>query len=130
MVKHEKPIYLDYAAATPLDPEVLQAMLPYFSERFYNPSANYGLSKEVRRDLNQARSKIAFWLGAQANEIIFTAGGTEANNLAISGVMNRYPDAKLLVSAGEHESVLQPASNYSAKTIPINSDGRRSNKLR
>jgi cysteine desulfurase len=124
VVKHEKPIYLDYAAATPLDPEVLQAMLPYFSERFYNPSANYGLSKEVRRDLNQARSKIAFWLGAQANEIIFTAGGTEANNLAISGVMNRYPDAKLLVSAGEHESVLQPASNYSAKTIPINSDGR------
>jgi cysteine desulfurase len=86
-------IYLDHAAATPVDKRVFAAMQPYFSDTFYNPSATYMAAKSVRQDLEQARTRIAGILGARASEVIFTAGGTEANNIAIHGVMiaARYP---------------------------------------
>ncbi len=119
-----KIVYLDYAAATPLDKEVLSLMQPFFSVDFFNPSADYSAARHVRQALDMARSKIAYWLGAQANEIIFTAGGTEANNLAIHGVMAAYPFAKLLLSAIEHESVRQPAARYNHQVIPVDNEGR------
>lgn len=119
----QRTVYLDHAAATPVDPRVISAMQPYYIEKFYNPSATYLAANEVRKDLNRARSGIANVLGAKSSEIIFTAGGTEANNLAIHGVMRQYPSAKVLISAIEHESVLEPAKQYNHEIIPVNELG-------
>lgn len=115
--------YFDYAAATPVDPSVVSAMLPYLSDRFYNPSATYLAAQSTAMELTAARAQVAHWLGARPSEIIFTAGGTEANNLAIHGVMKRYPKANLIVSAIEHESVLEPAVLYSHKIAAVTPDG-------
>ncbi len=117
-------IYLDYAAATPLDKQVLAVMKPYFIKYFYNPSADYDAARQIRQQINQARSKVAYWLGCKPAEIVFTAGGTEANNLAIHGVMRRYPSGNLVISAVEHESVTAPAHNYQYKELPVTQDGR------
>jgi len=118
-----KQIYLDYAAATPLDGGVLEAMLPYLTDDFYNPSATYLAARSVRQALNEARAKIAGCLGARPAEIIFTAGATEANNLAIQGIMKRFPEGEVLVSAIEHESVIEPAKLFSHKVIPATKQG-------
>ncbi|HVV25761.1 MAG TPA: cysteine desulfurase family protein [Candidatus Saccharimonadales bacterium] len=117
-------IYLDYAAATPLDERVLAAMRPYLAADFYNPSAGYRAARAVRAALEAARSKAAHWLGARSSEIVFTAGGTEANNLAIHGVMRRFPEANVAVSALEHESVLAPAGTYDCREVAVAPDGR------
>ncbi len=119
-----KPIYLDYAAATPVDPVVRAAMEPYVADKFYNPSAGYLAAKTVKKALNEARARIAKILGAKPSEIIFTAGGTEANNLAIRGVTAAYPGADVLVSALEHDSVLEPAHAGAVQEIAITADGR------
>lgn len=116
-------IYLDYAAATPMDSRVLQAMEPYFTERFYNPSAAYLSAVAVRKDLDAARARIALILGARPSEIIFTAGATEANNLVIRGVLEQYPGSNVLVSSIEHESVLKPAHLYDCTEIPATAQG-------
>jgi cysteine desulfurase len=118
-----KTIYLDYAAATPLDPRVLKAMEPYFTKDFYNPSASYLAARGVRQKLGEARADIARCLGAKPAEIIFTAGATEANNLAIQGVMKTFPGKELLVSAIEHESILAPASLFKSKQIKVSPKG-------
>lgn len=115
--------YLDYAAATPMSPVVLAAMQPYFMERFYNPSATYLPAKKVHEDLEAARARVAHWLGARPIEIVFTAGGTEANNLAIRGVMSQFPDGNMVVSAIEHESVLATAHKYECREAPVKPDG-------
>jgi cysteine desulfurase len=117
-------IYLDYAAATPIDPEVLELMRPYFAEQFFNPSATYLPALKTKQALEASRGQVAHWLGAKSSEIIFTAGATEANNLAIHGVMQRYPGAKVLVSSVEHESVLAPAKRYDYEEINVKTDGR------
>lgn len=118
-----KKIYLDYAAATPMDKRVVAAMEPYFSDKFHNPSALYSQARQVSKDLGQARSLVARWLGAKPAEIIFTAGATEANNLAIDGFMQQHPGAELLTSAVEHDSVLAPAGSYPHRRIPVAKDG-------
>lgn len=117
------PIYLDYAAATPVDPSVTQAMQPYLSEQFYNPSAGYLSAKAVADDLLAARQSVAHWLGAKPPEIIFTAGGTEANNLAIHGVMSQFPDGNVVISAIEHESVRAPAGQHDVREASVTADG-------
>jgi cysteine desulfurase len=117
------PIYLDYAAATPIDPGVLLAMQPYFSDHFYNPSATYTAARQAREALDAARAQIAHWLGSRANEITFTAGGTEANNLAIHGIMRQYPNANMVLSSIEHESVLAPAHRYLCNEVSVTSAG-------
>ncbi|HEX4774748.1 MAG TPA: cysteine desulfurase family protein [Candidatus Saccharimonadales bacterium] len=117
-------IYMDYAAATPLDEQVLAAMQPFWSEQFYNPSASYEAARAVRQALAEARGKVAHWLGAKPSEIIFTAGGTEANNLAIHGVMQRFPKSNIVVSGMEHESVLEPARQYDCREVKLQTDGR------
>ncbi|HSX53005.1 MAG TPA: cysteine desulfurase family protein [Patescibacteria group bacterium] len=119
-----KKIYLDYAAATPMDPKVLAVMEPYFSERFYNPSATYLAAQAIADDIATARSQAAHWLGSRPSEIVFTAGGTEANNLALAGVMAAFPEANLLVSAIEHESIINPAAKHPHKVIKVLPDGR------
>lgn len=123
MAAMNAPIYLDYAAATPLDPSVLAAMMPYLTDRFYNPSASYMAAREVRKEVDAARAKVAFWLGARPAEIIFTAGGTESDNLAIRGIMDRFPDGNVIVSAIEHDAVLKPAMEYDCRIAPVKPDG-------
>lgn len=116
-------VYLDYAAATPVDPIVLEAMLPYFSSNFYNPSAIYSPASEVQRALSDARSTIAQLIGAKSSEIIFTAGGTEANNLAVNGLMQKYQGKTVAFSAIEHDSVRFSAQNYANVIIPVDEKG-------
>lgn len=118
-----KSVYLDYAAATPVSESVLQRMLPYFSDKFHNPSALYLSAQEIAKDLQSARETVAHQLGARSSEIIFTAGGTEANNLAISGLMERFADGELLVTATEHDSVLAPAERYRSQKVKVTGDG-------
>lgn len=116
-------IYLDYAAATPVDPAVLAAMLPFFTENFYNPSAMYSPALQASAALEGARSDIAQCIGAKQSEIIFTAGGTEANNIAIHGIMSNYADGEVAISAVEHDSVRRPAQQYKNIEIVVTKDG-------
>ncbi len=117
------PIYLDYAAATPLDPAVLEAMMPYLKDEFYNPSASYQSAKRVRGAINESRRFVAHWLGVKPSEIIFTAGGTEANNLIINGVMSKYSGSEIIISSIEHESVKEPANQYKSSEAPVDKTG-------
>src|SRR3989344_8193923 len=119
-----KTIYLDYSAATPMDAKVTAAMQPYFSQKFHNPSSIYLAGRAANRALEDARGSIAQNLGAKPAEIIFTAGATEANNLAIQGVMKDFPECEVLVSTIEHESVLAPAAIFNYHMVPVDSKGR------
>lgn len=116
-------VYLDHAAATPMDRRVFAAMQPFFSEQFYNPSATYAPALVVAKELQTARTKVAHWLGARTAEVIFTAGGTEANNLAIHGVMQRFPQANVVISAIEHDAVLKPARQYNHSEVLSDEQG-------
>jgi len=115
--------YFDYAAATPVLPEVIEAMQPYFSEHFYNPSALYLAARDNRIVLDDARHAFAQSIGARPTEIIFTAGGTEANNMALRGVLDQYADAHVVTSAIEHESVLQVVKRYDHTLVGVNQKG-------
>lgn len=119
-----KYIYLDYAAATPVDDSVLSVMKPYFSTNFYNPSATYLSAQAVRNDIREARESVARAIGARYSEIVFTAGGTEANNLCITGIMQKYPNTNVVVSATEHDSILDTAKRYNHTIVPVLTDGR------
>lgn len=120
----KQSIYLDYAAATPVSDKVLSAMQPYFSENFYNPSATYLAARRAKEALEAAQASVANVLGARTSEIIFTAGATEANNLAIHGLMRLFPRANIVVSAIEHEAVLAPAGKYDCRIAGVQADGR------
>lgn len=110
-----KRIYLDHAAATPIDSEVLRAMEPFFSTCFANPSALHKEGVEVRTAIEGARSKVASLLGVHGDEIIFTGGATESVNLALVGVVRAWQAAHVdrtphvIVSAIEHDAVLESA---------------------
>ena len=116
-------IYLDYAAATPMDESVLAAMMPYYIDKFHNPSATYLAAREVHQDLKQAHETVANILGVRASEIIFTSGGSEANNLAVNGVMSQFPGANIVTGITEHDSVLVPAASYDHRVAPVNQKG-------
>jgi cysteine desulfurase len=119
-----KTAYFDYAAATPLDPIVAKAMNAFYAEKFYNPSALYVGAREVKQALEEARAKVAQIIGARPSEVTFTAGGTESANLAIRGVAGAYPDGEILVSAVEHDAVLQPAHACNGNIIEVDNYGR------
>ncbi|MBE5759036.1 MAG: cysteine desulfurase NifS [Clostridiales bacterium] len=103
-----KTIYLDNAATTPTKPEVLQEMLPYFTESFGNPSSVYSLGQQNKQAVAQARERIAKVLGAQANEIYFTAGGSESDNWALKATAEAYKDKgnHIITSKIEHHAIL------------------------
>ncbi|MCS7050388.1 MAG: cysteine desulfurase [Thermomicrobium sp.] len=107
-------IYLDHAATTPVDPRVLEAMLPFFSDRFGNPSSIYAAGREARAALDQARARIARILNCQAREIVFTSGGTESDNLALKGVafwhLLHGRGRHIVTTAFEHHAVLHSAA--------------------
>lgn len=113
-----REVYLDHAAATPVDPEVAAVMMPYFTERFWNPSAPYARAREVRDDVERARGTIARLIGARPDNLVFTAGATEANNLAFAAV-----DGHVVVDAIEHESVLACAGMHARRTVRVGGDG-------
>lgn len=123
------PVYLDHNATTPIDPTVLSAMLPYLSGQFGNPSSRHEYGRAARRAVDEARSQVAAAVGAHASEVIFTAGGTEANNLFIKGAAAAYKPGVLAVSAIEHPCVLKPAEQlarqgWTLHKLPVDGDGR------
>jgi cysteine desulfurase len=126
-----QPIYLDRHATTPVDPRVLAAMLPYFTEHFGNPSSTshqYGWAAEAA--VSQARSSLAAGIGATPDEIIFTSGATEANNLALKGVAEAYftKGQHIITLQTEHNAVLDPCQyleslGFTVTYLPVQSDG-------
>lgn len=106
-------VYLDHAATTPVDPEVLDAMLPYFTEGFGNPSSVHRVGQRARRALEEAREQVADAVGAPPRQVIFTSGATEANNQALFGALLARPGG-LIVGATEHPAVLKAAERMAA----------------
>jgi cysteine desulfurase len=102
-------IYLDYAATTPTHPDVLQEMLPYFYEVFGNPSTIYSCGQEAKGEIEKARARVARLIGARAEEIVFTSGGTEADNFALEGIAfaNESKGNHIIATAIEHHAVLE-----------------------
>jgi cysteine desulfurase len=106
-------IYLDNNATTPIDPQVVDAMLPFLREHFANPSAAYRSARGVDRAIATARAQVAALIHAEPEEIIFTSGGTESNNTAIDSAMSRWPERKhLIIGATEHPAVIEPANRW------------------
>jgi cysteine desulfurase len=101
-------VYMDHAATTPVDERVLAAMMPHFNESFGNPSSIYTLAQESRKALDESRDAVATVLGARGSEVVFTSGGTEADNLAIKGAALGLRSAgnHVITSAIEHHAVL------------------------
>lgn len=121
-------IYLDHNATTPLDERVLEVMLPWLQGGWGNPSSVHALGRASRAALEQAREQVAALAGAHPSQVVFTSGGTEANNAALKGVAARLPAARLAVSAVEHASVQQPVAalgraGWMAATIPVTDQG-------
>ena len=102
-------IYLDHAATTPARPEVVKAMLPYFTEAFGNPSSIYSYGQEAKEAVEQARTRVAELIGARSEEIVFTSGGTEADNYALKGAAyaNEHKGNHIITTSIEHPAVLE-----------------------
>lgn len=130
-----KRIYLDHAATTPLDPEVLKAMQPYFTEYYGNPSSLHSFGREAHEALESARAQVANVIGAKKEEIIFTAGGTESDNLAIKGIAYKHKQLitdfegpHIITSAIEHPAVLETCrylerQGFRVKYLPVDKYG-------
>lgn len=128
--------YLDHAATTPVRPEVLQAMLPFLTSSFGNPSSHHTVGEAAARALADARTRVAAVLGVRPGDIVFTAGGTEANNLAVKGIVLGTPRAAgaarghLVTTPVEHESILESAEylnrlhGIDVTRVPVDERGR------
>ena len=127
-----RTIYFDYNATTPLDPAVRDAMLPFLTDYWGNPSSVHHVGRKARALLDDARDRAAKFLGAKPSEIVFTSGGTEANNLAIFGTARalKAKGKHLITSAVEHQAVLQcfdyleKYEGFEVTRLPVNSEGR------
>jgi cysteine desulfurase len=102
-----RQVYLDHNASTPVHPEVVAAMLPYFSERFGNPSSVHGFGREAREGLETAREQVAHFLRVGKDEVVFTSGGTESDNMAVKGVAMARRQGHIITSKIEHHAVLR-----------------------
>lgn len=122
------PSYLDYNATTPVDERVLEAMLPYMAAPHGNPSSVHRYGRYSRAAIDDAREQVAALVNAQPAEVLFTGSGTEADNLAVKGVMGSFGSGALAVSGIDHHAVLEPAEfieryGYRRHFLPANSDG-------
>lgn len=124
-------IYLDHAATTPLEPRVLEAMLPFLTEHFGNPSSIYGLGRAARTAIDRSREEVAAALGARPTEIVFTSGGTESDNAAIKGVVmaQQGKGNHIITAATEHHAVLHTCEwlqrlGYETTVLPVDGNGR------
>lgn len=120
-------IYFDHSATTPIDKRVLDAMMPYLGDFFGNPSSVYRAAQEVRKAVEEAREKVASLIGAKPKEIIFTSGGTEANNTAIKGIAFSKRSGHIITSAIEHPAVLKVVqwlekNGFEATYVGVGSD--------
>ncbi|NTW22067.1 cysteine desulfurase [Candidatus Falkowbacteria bacterium] len=133
-MKKEKAIYFDHSATTPVDADVLKAMLPYFSENYGNPSSVHQFGQRAMAGVDQARTEAANFLNCATDEVVFTSGATEANNLALKGVIaalrKKEPGKKLhiITSVVEHDSVLEPIaelerSGVEVTHVPVDKNG-------
>ena len=126
-----RPIYLDYQATTPADPRVVEAMLPWFTERFGNPhSASHAFGREAEEAVETARRQVAVLIGADPREIVFTSGATESNNLALKGVARFHAERRnhVVTCATEHKCVLETAlqlerDGFALTILPVGADG-------
>ncbi len=125
-----RQVYMDHSATTAVDPAVREAMLPYFSERFGNPSSLYSIGRQARRAIEEARQKVADLIGAKKEEIIFTGSGTESDNLAIKGIAykNRKKGDHIITSSIEHHAVLHTckyleAQGFKVTYLPVSKEG-------
>ena len=123
-----KSVYFDHAATTPVDRRVLEAMLPFFSDQYGNPSELHRLGRQARGAVESARSQVAAALGATEREIVFTAGGTEADNLALFGFLQRFEPGHLIVSSIEHPAVMEAAralnrQGWAVDFVPVDGYG-------
>lgn len=123
-------VYLDYNATTPVDPEVIEAMVPYFAKTWGNASSTHYEGQQARAAVENAREQVASLVGCTPKEIVFTSGGTEADNLALFGLARRYghPPQRVLYSAIEHPAVRESAralahEGFRVEEIPITPDG-------
>ncbi len=121
-------VYLDHNASTPVHPEVLQAMLPYFSERYGNPSSVHGFGREARDGMDTAREQIANFLKVSRDEIVFTSGGTESDNLGIKGLAVARGSGHIITSQIEHHAVLRTVQTleeqgFTATYLPVDAYG-------
>lgn len=122
-------IYLDYNASTPVDPQVLDGMLPYLKQKYGNPSSSHGFGLACRTGIEQARERVAGLLGCEASDIIFTSGATESNNMVIKGVAAASPrGSHIITSKIEHPAVLEPCrylekQGYSVTYLPVDHYG-------
>ncbi len=134
MQRPNRPVYLDNQATTPCDPRVLEAMLPWFTERFGNPaSVEHGLGRAAEAAVEEARAAVASLIGALSSEIVFTSGATESNNLAIKGAARfaramGNPRLRIVTVATEHKCVLESAGDLRAEGfepvfLPVRADG-------
>ena len=122
-------VYFDHNATTPLDPVVLDSMLPWLSGQFGNPSSRHEFGRAARKAIDEARNRFAAAVGAHPTEVVFTSGGSEANNLFIKGAASLLKPGVLAVSAVEHPCVLKPAAQLSRRgwdvqKLPVDSNGR------
>ncbi|WP_282570126.1 cysteine desulfurase NifS [Methanoculleus sp. 7T] len=131
MERRRRSAYMDHAATTPTRPEAVEAMLPYFSERFGNPSSLYALAREAKEAVEEARGQVAAAIGARPEEVYFTSGGTEADNWAVKGVAAalRGKGDHIITSAIEHHAVLHPCralerKGYRVTYLPVDEFGR------
>jgi len=129
--RNDQPIYLDYQATTPMDPRVLEAMLPYFTYKFGNPhSRSHSYGWEAEEGVEKARGQVAKLIGADEKEVIFTSGATESNNLAIRGVAEFYKDRKnhIVTTVTEHKCVLDTCrhleqAGFEVTYLPVQKNG-------
>jgi cysteine desulfurase len=124
-----KTVYFDHAATTPVDPDVLEVMLPYFSERFGNASEVHAPGRLAKAGLDRARAQVAVALGAHEREIVFTGGGTESDNLALVGALQAQLPAHLVVSAVEHPAIVESARflqdlGWEVAFVPVDRHGK------
>src|SRR3990172_4705840 len=123
------PVYLDHNATTPMDPQVLEAMLPYLGEHFGNPSSVHRFGRAAGAAAGGGRAQVAELVQAHPSQVIFTSGGTEANNLAIKGAAALCAPGLIAVGATEHPSVAEaagalPRQGWRVATIPVDTQGR------
>src|SRR5438132_2768497 len=121
-------VYLDHNASTPVHPEVIAEMLPYLAERFGNPSSIHGFGREAREGLETARERIADFLRVGKDEIVFTSGGTESDNLAVKGVALARGGGHIVTSQVEHHAVLRSCQalerqGFTVTYLPVDGDG-------
>ena len=127
----KKPVYLDNHSTTPMDPRVLEAMLPYFTKVFGNAaSRNHSFGWEAEEAVEKARKQIADLIGANPKEIVFTSGATESNNLAIKGVAQMYAEKgnHIITAATEHKAILDTCKKLEKEGcrvtyLPLKADG-------